>query len=527
MVGHRNRRRGAVLLQEMLQAGRRPLGVTRDHDPAAGGVGRLHVLGHLVEQVDALRGARLGEALVATPEEIDGVRMIGCCVEARELRHGVTGEQAVPFRRLQVEALGRHGLVIGAAAHAALPAGLAAGVVVVGDQLVPRLEGLSDLMIGRHDCLGAIVEQRLEVIVKQRQPMLHADMALTGRHGLVEDVVAGDVAEQLTIAAAEARDAVLGEQHLAHGQHDDLVARAGRALAHGIERADRLQRVAEQVEAQRLGRAGRKEIDQAAADGELAWLHHGFRAAVSVLAQKFGQPGDVERLALAQHDRRLGIEAARRHPLQRSAGRCQHDARRRARLLGRGEPGEGLEPLRHDIGMRRQAVVGQAIPGREDQHLALGRKEAQPVLLALEALAVARHVQDVLPAGGARQLGQHQRMWQFSGRPATVQRPGFRGDLGKGSLGKQLHCSWGRSDSSSRGFGCSREDRATGGPRPQQRVRPTKTCPKTSRETPGAGGAPACRPRGGFRPAPRPSRRYRCRPPRAGVRTDRVRRHRT
>ena len=74
IVRHRDRRRGAMLLQEMLQAAGRAFGVARDHDPAAGCVGGLHVLGHLVEQVDALRRARLGEALVAAAAEIDRVR---------------------------------------------------------------------------------------------------------------------------------------------------------------------------------------------------------------------------------------------------------------------------------------------------------------------------------------------------------------------------------------------------------------------------------------------------------------------
>ena len=87
--------------------------------------------------------------------------------------------------------------------------------------------------------------------------------------------------------------------------------------------------------------------------------------------------------------------------------------------------------------MRRQAVVGQAIPGREDQHLALGREEAQPVLQALQALAVARHVQDVLPAGGARQLGQRQRIGalrQAGDGPAA----GLAVEDGKG-IGKRRH----------------------------------------------------------------------------------------
>ena len=72
--------------------------------------------------------------------------------------------------------------------------------------------------------------------------------------------------------------------------------------------------------------------------------------------------------------------------------------------------------------MRRQAVVGQAVPGREDQDLALGREEAQAVLQALQPLAVARHVQDVLPAGGAGELGQRQRvgaLGQAGDRPAA------------------------------------------------------------------------------------------------------------
>jgi hypothetical protein len=155
-----------MLLQEMPQAGGRAFGVARDHDPAARRVGGLDVLGHLVEQVHALRGAGLGEAFMAAPVEIDRVRLIGRGVEGRELRHGVACEQPVPFRRFQVEALGRHGLVISAAAHASLPACFAAGVVVVGDQLVPRPEGLGDLVVGRDDRLGTIVEQRFEVIVK-------------------------------------------------------------------------------------------------------------------------------------------------------------------------------------------------------------------------------------------------------------------------------------------------------------------------------------------------------------------------
>ena len=81
--------------------------------------------------------------------------------------------------------------------------------------------------------------------------------------------------------------------------------------------------------------------------------------------------------------------------------------------------------------MRRHAVVGQAVPGREHHDLALRREEAQPVLQPLQPLAVARHMQDIPPAGGARKLGEDQRIRTFrqaGDRPA----PGLARDGGEG-----------------------------------------------------------------------------------------------
>ena len=223
-------------------------------------------------------------------------------------------QQPVPLRRLEIEPLGRHRLVGHAPGHAPLALRLEAGIVVVVDQLVAGLEGFGDLVVGRDHSLRAVVEQRLQVLVEQRQPVLHADMALAFRDRLVEPVVAG-VAEQLAVAAAESCDAVLGQQHLAHRQQHDFLARAGRALAHRIERADLLQHVAEQVDAQRLCGARREEIYQTAADGELARLHHGLGAAIAVLRQERRQPGGIDRLAFLQDDRGLGVKAARRNLL--------------------------------------------------------------------------------------------------------------------------------------------------------------------------------------------------------------------
>jgi hypothetical protein len=254
--------------------------------------------------------------------------------------------------------------------------------------------------------------------------VLHAGIALAGRHRLVEQILAGDIAEQLAIADAEALDARGRQQHLADGYQHDLVALAGGELAHRVERADGLQHVAEQVEAQRLVGARREEIDQAAAHRVLARLHHRVGAAVAVLAEVPGERGHVDGLALAQDLGGLGVELARRHLLQCRADRGENDARRRTRLLGRRQPHHGLQALGDDVGMRRQPVVRQAVPCREHQHLALGREEAQAVLQSLQPLAVARDVQDVLSAGRPGELGQHNRVGAFR-QPGEGPAPGL------------------------------------------------------------------------------------------------------
>ena len=302
----------------MLQAAGRALGVAGDDYAPTGAIGRRYMLRHLIEQIDTLPGPGLGKTLVAAAMEVDRVGGQRRGVEAGEGGDSVPIEVVIPVLWAEVEQLRRDGLVVRGTAHPALAPGFAAGVVVVGDQLMPGLECLGDLVIRRHRRVGTIIEQRLHALVKQRQPVFHADMALTGRHGFVQHVVAAHVAEQFAITASKPRDSLGCERHFTDWQQHDFVARAGRALAHGIERTDLLQGVAEQVEAKRLGNARREEIDQAAADGEFARLHHGFGTAVAVFAEKPGKPRHIHCLALAQDHCGVGVEAARRHLLKGS-----------------------------------------------------------------------------------------------------------------------------------------------------------------------------------------------------------------
>ncbi len=79
----------------------------------------------------------------------------------------------------------------------------------------------------------------------------------------------------LDIAGAEAPDGLARELEFGHRHEIERAQLVGGALRLRIEAADRLQRVAEEIEPHRLGHAGRVEVDDAAAHRIVARLAHG------------------------------------------------------------------------------------------------------------------------------------------------------------------------------------------------------------------------------------------------------------
>ncbi len=193
--------------------------------------------------------------------------------------------------------------------------------------------------------------------------MLHAGMTPAGADRFVERVVASARAELLAVTRAEAVDRGVVEQDFADRAQHELVERAGRALGQRVEAAQAFQRVAEEVEADRLYRAGRVKIDDAATYRELAGLAHRVGADITVVAEEALQP--VERHPPARPERQHPSveQAARRHPLHQRVDRGQHDERLCLRAAG--EPGQRIDAPAGDLAVRRYPIIGQAIPGRK------------------------------------------------------------------------------------------------------------------------------------------------------------------
>ncbi len=241
-----------------------------------------------------------------------------------------------------------------------------------------------------------VVEEVDQALVEQRQPVLHARERPAGGDRF-EQGIAGDGAKTPEVAGAKALDGRIVEHDLADRPELDPGNLAERALGQGIEGPDRLQDVAEQIEPERLRAAGREDVDDAAADRVFAGLDHRAAAPVAV-AREAGEQGCAIDPAA-----RLGREPAGddqlgwRQLLEEGVDGGDHQLRPRRVLVE--EAGERIQAPCHDVGIGRDPVVGQAVPGGQGHDLERRRKEAHELGEQGRPPTVARDVQQLGPGG--------------------------------------------------------------------------------------------------------------------------------
>ncbi|MNH88446.1 hypothetical protein D3C73_409550 [compost metagenome] len=196
-IAHRHDMRQAVVAQHGGQALGRALGPGGEQDALVLSFQRLGVLGHSCEQVDAVLRPLGGEAAAQTAARVLA-RLGG---QRRQAAHGAARQGAVPVAVVHIQPFGRQGAIGGPAL--ALRRLLARLIGVDGQ--VPALVARLLRLAVEEDRRGVrqIVEQRVQPVVEQRQPVLHALTARPLADGGVHRLVARR-AEQVQIAAAEA-----------------------------------------------------------------------------------------------------------------------------------------------------------------------------------------------------------------------------------------------------------------------------------------------------------------------------------
>ncbi len=409
---HRPQRLEAALLQHALD----PVGgagaVGQDERAAAGALLRREMIAHGVEHIELGIGALGGEVAAGARPRVDGERRACRHREGRELRHAALGEPGDPLAVVEIELVRPHRAVD--RRRAPRPQPFLARAVEIGDRRQPVVVHVLGLVVERHRRLGQVVEHRLEALVIERQPMLHADIAPPGADRVVERVVIGDRAELLAIAAAEALDRGVVEQHLVDRAEHDRIQRAGRALGQRIEAAEVLQRVAEEIEPHRRRRARRVEIDDAAADREFTGLAHRIGPGIAVAPEKSHQPVEGDAPAAAQRQDPVEKELARRHALDDRVHRRQHDPA----LAGgrrRRQPRQRVDAPAHDLGIGRDAVVRQAVPGRQRDRLDAGMEEGERRGGARHPPVIAADMEQARHRAARHQPAQHEGVMALGG----------------------------------------------------------------------------------------------------------------
>ena len=267
---------------------------------------------------------------------------------------------------------------------------------------------------------------------------------------LYRRTLVGSPSMLLAPACAEGVARVLVHRELAAGQQPHLGHRVQAALAVGIEGADRVDLVAEQVDAVRHGRAHREQIDQPAAHRVLAGRDHLAHVGVAGQRQLRFQRRLVEPLLLLEVEG-VGRQKARRGEAhERGRGGQQHHvdlALARAGALGLQDAPQRGQALGDQVLVRREGVVGQRLPIRETRRCAIRarRTAARPssrwvsagsaVTIAVSCPIAAREPARTAPtaahrptrAGGA---GCGVCQWQWRGRASGRDGGGWKSDAG-------------------------------------------------------------------------------------------------
>ena len=237
-----------------------------------------------------------------------------------------------------------------------------------------------------------VVEQGRGAFEEQRQEILDARGQHPGLEVLVERAAARVHVEALAQRGQYLRQAGLVHRHFAAGQHlhrRDLVQRA---LRFGVEFADGVDVLVQQLDAQRRVGAHRVDIEQATAHGEIARVHHLRHVAVAGAFQAALLRVHVQALADLQVEAAADDVTQWRQPLQQGLYRHHHDAV--------GEPGQAVQrgqALGNDVRVRTELVVGQGFPVRERHH-------RQRCVVAQQGLQVGdRLVRAVVVAGDQQQ----------------------------------------------------------------------------------------------------------------------------
>jgi hypothetical protein len=311
--------------------------------------------------------------------------------EGSKTRERHRGGALRPFLGLEVECVRRQG-AIGRDAGLVLADSFASRVVIILD--LRQALGRGVIRQGIEDDRNAwdVVEKGIQMVVEQRQPVLQAGIAPPLTDRLVKAIIAPRSAKGRHIGLPEPLDALRSELNLAHRHEIEGAQGADGALCLRVEGTNRFQGIPEEIEAHRVRKPRREEIDDTAANGIFACVADRTGAQKAVALEPVDQKGRIDNVSGRGRECLRRNPRSGRHPLDESVDGGREDARPILGSLGTGEPRQRRHALRGHCGIRRHPVVRLTIPGWKWQDLNLRREKTEAVGEILLPLAVASHM---------------------------------------------------------------------------------------------------------------------------------------
>ena len=263
------------------------------------------------------------------------------------------------------------------------------------------------LMVEDQPPVPAIVSQQRELFMEQRKPVLHSGMHASRGDRVVQRVAAGQRPESRPIAGTEPLYGCLVQLEFRDRTENQPVLRPAATLRRRVEIANGLQLVAEEIQPYRGTAPGRKDIQNAAPKRKFAGFTNSVGAKIALPDEKIAQPRRTCRVAGRQHERPLGKIGLRRHTLQQRIHGGENDRAAAITRLRLGKPCQCFDPLADQGALRRQTVIGKAVPGREQMGLCARHQARQPVPHRHHARIVPRHIDKARATAEPAGQGQH------------------------------------------------------------------------------------------------------------------------
>jgi len=311
------------------------------------------------------------------------------CAEALDDDAGVAGQLRVEFGRADVDLIRRQ----------QGPLDIVAILLMARADRLPRgLDRTAEPGVGcDHQVFGQVIREARRLLEEQRQVELDSRWRQPFADAAVHAHACHIAAEAQAEAAAEFAHGLRIQRQFARRQQAERVERLERALAVGIEAAERVDAIIEQVDAHWRVDPHRPDIEQRAAQRELARAADLADAGVTGFDEAAAERFDRQRGAALEREAARADVVERREPREQAVGGQQQDAAANLR-----QPRQRGEALRDDVRVRRELIVGQDLPVRERQDLK--RSAAEEAQLGGQPLQFARVTGD---AGPGPRVSEH------------------------------------------------------------------------------------------------------------------------